>query len=62
MSGYDVVKQRSMLRKSLGVCPQFDVLYSELTVWEHIHLYGGMQGLSPEQCDSEGARLLVSIF
>jgi hypothetical protein len=26
-------------------CQQFDVLYSELTCWEHMHLYGAMQGL-----------------
>jgi ABC-type multidrug transport system ATPase subunit len=43
VGGFDVVKQRSQLRKSLGVCPQFDVLYAELTCWEHMHLYGGMQ-------------------
>jgi ABC-type multidrug transport system ATPase subunit len=58
VAGFDVVKQRAQLRKSLGVCPQFDVLYSELTCWEHMHLYGGMQGLTPDQCVREAARLL----
>jgi ABC-type multidrug transport system ATPase subunit len=58
VGGFDVVKQRSQLRKSLGVCPQFDVLYSELTCWEHMHLYGGMQGLTPDECDKEANRLL----
>jgi ABC-type multidrug transport system ATPase subunit len=58
VGGFDVVKQRSQLRKSLGVCPQFDVLYSELTCWEHMHLYGGMQGLAPDECDKEAHRLL----
>jgi ABC-type multidrug transport system ATPase subunit len=58
VAGFDVVKQRSQLRKSLGVCPQFDVLYDELTVWEHMQLYGGMQGLTPEECEGEAQRLL----
>ena len=61
VAGFDVVRQRAQLRKSLGVCPQFDVLYKELTVWEHMQLYGGMQGLSPAQCDSEGTRLLGAL-
>ena len=58
VGGLDVVRQRSQLRRSLGVCPQFDVLYSELTCWEHMHLYGGMQGLAADECDGEAQRLL----
>ena len=61
VGGLDVVKERSQLRKSLGVCPQFDVLYDELTVWEHMQLYGGMQGLTQEQCDAEAERLLADL-
>ena len=30
VAGFDVVRQRAQLRKSLGVCPQFDVLYKDV--------------------------------
>eukprot|EP00960_Hanusia_phi_P015654 461573-Hanusia_phi.AAC.3 len=43
IAGQDVVRDKAKIRKSLGVCPQFDVLYSELSCWEHMLLYGGMQ-------------------
>ena len=28
------------MRPLMGVCPQFDVLWGELTGYEHLYLYG----------------------
>ncbi len=33
------------IRKSLGVCPQHDTLYEDLTVEEHLYLYATFKGL-----------------
>jgi ATP-binding cassette subfamily A (ABC1) protein 1 len=33
------------IRRQLGVCPQHDVLYKELTVKEHLIFYGELKGL-----------------
>lgn len=33
------------LRANVGVCPQHDVLYDELTAREHVLLFGAMRGL-----------------
>jgi ABC-type multidrug transport system ATPase subunit len=30
----------------MGVCPQFDILWNELTGREHLHLYGHVKVLS----------------
>ncbi|RHY28486.1 hypothetical protein DYB32_005940 [Aphanomyces invadans] len=32
------------IRHSLGMCPQHDVLYAELSVWEHLVFFGRIKG------------------
>jgi len=36
------------IRSNMGVCPQHDVLFNDLTCWEHVVLYAGIKDLSPE--------------
>ncbi len=42
------------LRRNVGVCPQHDVLYDELTAREHVVLFGAMRGMAADA--SAGAR------
>eukprot|EP01046_Picozoa_sp_COSAG06_P104661 COSAG06_NODE_50865_length_315_cov_4.254630_1_plen_43_part_01 len=42
MGGLHVVHDREELRASLGLCPQFDVLYDEMTAGQQLMLYGCM--------------------
>ncbi|EPZ35947.1 hypothetical protein ROZALSC1DRAFT_26676 [Rozella allomycis CSF55] len=37
------------IRKILGVCPQHDILFNDLTAKEHIQLYGAIKGVSDEE-------------
>ncbi|TNN08455.1 Retinal-specific ATP-binding cassette transporter [Schistosoma japonicum] len=42
-----VTNQRfDVLRRMLGYCPQYDILYDTLTVAEHINLFGSLKGIS----------------
>jgi ATP-binding cassette subfamily A (ABC1) protein 3 len=41
------------IRRSLGFCPQHDVLYPELTVWQHLEFYGRIKGVNEMQLQSE---------
>ncbi|KAF9203935.1 ATP-binding cassette sub- A member 1 [Haplosporangium sp. Z 27] len=36
------------IRPSMGVCPQHDVLFNDLTCWEHMQLYAGIKDLPEE--------------
>ncbi|KAF9921737.1 ATP-binding cassette sub- A member 1 [Linnemannia zychae] len=36
------------IRSTMGVCPQHDVLFNDLTCWEHMQLYGGIKDLPAE--------------
>lgn len=33
------------IQKIIGVCPQFDILYDELTVKEHLELFAVFKGV-----------------
>ncbi|KAF9332558.1 ATP-binding cassette sub- A member 1 [Podila minutissima] len=33
------------IRATMGVCPQHDVLFTDLTCWEHVQLYAGIKDL-----------------
>ena len=46
MHGLSVSKDAEKVRKFLGICPQHDILYHELSAWEHLWLYGALKGLT----------------
>jgi ABC-type multidrug transport system ATPase subunit len=44
VNGKDAKTNAAWLRANVGVCPQHDVLYDELTAREHILLFGALKG------------------
>jgi ABC-type glutathione transport system ATPase component len=44
--GNSVWTNMADIRKILGVCPQFDVIFPDLTAAEHIELFGEIKGIS----------------
>ena len=48
IDGYDTATQMQEIRSGLGICPQFDVLWPNLTVREHLQLYAAFSGMSKE--------------
>uniref|UniRef100_A0A668AYJ0 P-type phospholipid transporter n=1 Tax=Myripristis murdjan TaxID=586833 RepID=A0A668AYJ0_9TELE len=56
--GKDIRSELSAIRQSLGVCPQHNVLFSMLTVEEHIWFYARLKGLSEEQVKGEIEQIL----
>ncbi|XP_022102575.1 uncharacterized protein LOC110985686 [Acanthaster planci] len=43
--GKDVRKRLHSVRKELGLCPQHNALYDQLTVREHMEMYGRLKGM-----------------
>ncbi|MEW5319079.1 MAG: hypothetical protein WDW38_010251 [Sanguina aurantia] len=41
------------IRSTLGVCPQFDVLWGELTGAEHLRLFAAMKGMAQGEVEAE---------
>ena len=48
VSGYDIRNQLELVQLQIGVCPQFDLLWSDLTVEEHLLFYARLKGVVPE--------------
>jgi ABC-type multidrug transport system ATPase subunit len=46
------------IRSRMGVCPQFDILWKELTGREHLRIYGAIKGIPRRQVAAQAAALL----
>jgi ABC-type multidrug transport system ATPase subunit len=42
--GASILMDMARIRQSLGVCPQFDILWPEITALEHLQLYAAIKG------------------
>ena len=49
------------IRQNLGVCPQHDILFPELTALEHLQLYASFKGVPPSQIDSDAQRMINEV-
>jgi ATP-binding cassette subfamily A (ABC1) protein 3 len=47
INGVSVIRQPRVARLSLGLCPQFTAIDSQLTVREHLEVYARLKGLGP---------------
>ena len=45
VAGRDVIGHMATIRRNLGVCPQHDILYPDLTVREHLRMYAVLKGV-----------------
>ncbi|EDM17624.1 similar to ATP-binding cassette transporter sub-family A member 14 (predicted) [Rattus norvegicus] len=60
ISGYDISSDMVQVRKSLGLCPQDDLLFPLLTVSEHLYFYCVIKGISSTNRPREIHRMLTS--
>ncbi|XP_042650742.1 phospholipid-transporting ATPase ABCA7 isoform X2 [Tyto alba] len=56
--GWDIRSDIDSIRKTMGTCPQHNVLFDILTVEEHIWFYGRLKGLSEERVRAEMEQLI----
>ncbi|XP_034045422.1 ATP-binding cassette sub-family A member 3 [Thalassophryne amazonica] len=58
INGYDICQDMALIRRSLGLCPQHDVLFDNLTVREHLLFYTQLKGFSKDKIPDEVDRIL----
>ncbi|KAK4568284.1 hypothetical protein RGQ29_003887 [Quercus rubra] len=51
----------SNIRKLIGVCPQFDILWDALSGQEHLYLFASIKGLPPNYIESIAQKLLDEV-
>lgn len=61
INGYDIRTDMDSIRKYLGMCPQHNVLFKELTVEEHIYFYARLKGCSPDELKIEMDQMIKDV-
>ncbi|XP_072549037.1 phospholipid-transporting ATPase ABCA3 isoform X1 [Salminus brasiliensis] len=58
INGYDICQDMALIRRSLGLCPQHDVLFDNLTVREHLLFYTQLKGFPRKKIPDEVDRII----
>lgn len=61
VAGFNVYTQAEAIKRKIGYMSQKFSLYTDLTVWENIRLYGGIYGLSKSKIKAKADELLSSL-
>ena len=61
LGGYDIVEEIEEVRNIIGVVPQFDVLWDELTAEEHMRLFWEIKGVRESEIDKVIDEKLTSV-
>ena len=61
VNGFDIRDNITSVRGSMGLCPQYDVLFDELTVEEHLRFFCGLKGYPDHLTNFEIERLLKEL-
>jgi ABC-type multidrug transport system ATPase subunit len=61
IGGFSVKSQLEIVQLQIGMCPQFDVLWDELTVEEHLLFYARVKGVSPNEEEYQVTKALGEV-
>lgn len=53
VNGYNIRTNMKMVRDSLGLCPQHNILFDDLTVGEHLYFFSKLKGMRGPQIEAE---------
>lgn len=58
---YDIRTDMDIIRQSLGLCPQHNVLFDKFTVEEHLWFYANLKGMKAEDIKKETDRMIQDL-
>ncbi|TPX55599.1 hypothetical protein PhCBS80983_g05191 [Powellomyces hirtus] len=61
IAGYDIRTHIHEIYKLIGVCPQFDLLWGELSVLDHLLFYARLKGVTSSQEAATARRCLTDV-
>ncbi|XP_031431127.1 retinal-specific phospholipid-transporting ATPase ABCA4 [Clupea harengus] len=61
INGRDIRTDMDAIRRSMGTCPQYNILFNHLTVEEHIFFYARMKGRSNAEAQQEVESMLEDL-
>jgi len=57
----DITHDLGTIRKNLGVCPQHDILFPDLTVMQHLELYASFKGVKSSEIKKQAQRMISEV-
>jgi ABC-type multidrug transport system ATPase subunit len=61
IEGFSIAEDMDEIRRNLGVCPQHDILFPELTAMQHLQLFASFKGVASAEIDKEAKRMLAEV-
>lgn len=61
VNGYNIKTEMPQIRGSLGICPQYNVLFDRLTVYESLWFSARLKGMATEAIDAEIKQFLTDL-
>nr|GEW36328.1 ABC transporter A family member 1 isoform X1 [Tanacetum cinerariifolium] len=59
--GKSILTYMDDIRKNLGVCPQYDILFPELTVKEHLEIFANIKGVNEESLENSVTEMVDEV-
>ena len=61
INGFNIENQMSSIRQSLGLCPQHNMLFSDLTVEEHLIFFAMLKGFTMSQARRGALEMITKL-
>lgn len=61
IGGYSINVAMPKIRQNMGICPQFDILWPDITVREHLELYAAIKGTARKAVRSIAQQAATSV-
>ncbi|KAL4511800.1 hypothetical protein ABPG72_012645 [Tetrahymena utriculariae] len=61
VSNYSLSEELEKIRQIIGICPQFDILWDDLTGLEHLALFARIKGMNPKYITKIGNEILKMV-
>ena len=61
INGFDVTTDTDLVRHSLGICPQHNVLFDRLTVSEHLKFFSLLKGVSYSKTKADAEKMVADL-
>jgi len=61
IAGFDVVKEHKEVKKNIGIVPQENIFYNELTVYENLKFFGKMYTIDSELLKRRSNNLIAKV-
>jgi ATP-binding cassette subfamily A (ABC1) protein 3 len=61
VNGFSITRNRTMARRNLGICMQQDVIWNDISIIDHLYLFGQLRGVSGDRLKADVQSMLESL-